>query len=242
MSIALDLIILLLALSVIVSDTKKGFVKSFMGLISTAVSMLLAYAFTPWLSAVFRGKLVLADIASGISSTLKSLTASEDGTFNLEKLFSSQTYFEIAERYGAKTEALQELISGQTAADAAAVDSLSDLIAAPTATLISNASAFLVLFIGFLLLLRLLTWLMDLVFRLPVLQTANTAFGFVFGLLSAFLLVWGLSVASAYLITALGTVDEARFGKDIIEGTYVVRFFSQNNLLGVLRNVLERSF
>jgi len=242
MSVALDVIILIVALTVIVADTKKGFVKSFMGLISTAVAMLLAYAFTPWLSAVFRGRLVLEDIATGISSTLKSLTASEDGTFNLEKLFSSETYFEIAQRYGAKTEELKEVISGKTAADAETVDSLSDLIAAPAATLISNALAFLVIFIGFLLLLRLLTYLMDLVFSLPVLHTANTALGFVFGFLSAFLLVWGLSVASAYLITALGTVDEARFGKDIIEGTYVVRFFSENHFLGFLRNVLERSF
>ena len=242
MSIALDVIVLALALSVIISDTKKGFVRSFMGLISTAVAMLLAYAFTPWLSALFRGRLVLTDIAAGISSTLKSLTASEDGTFNLEKLFSSETYLSIANRYGAKTEELQSVINGQTAADASAVDSLSDLIAAPAATLISNALAFIVLFIGFLLLLRLLTWLMDLAFKLPVLHTANTALGFIFGLLSAVLLLWGISVALSYLITALGTVDEARFGKDIIEGTYVVRFFSENHFLGFLRNVLERSF
>ena len=234
MHIAIDALIVLIAIFIIIADTKKGFIRSFMHLLSVIAAVLVAYAFTPVVGKFFRGQIVLSDLTSGISSTLRSLTSNGDGsTFNLEKLVAgdsaTDTFNTILNRFGASLKALTDMITGKTAASTGEVDALAEEITNPVATILSNILAFVVIFLAVLIVLRLLGWILDKAFTLPVLSTANRVFGFIFGVLVALVVVWALSIVSAHLVTALGAVNSTYFGPDVVDKTYVVKFFSTHN-------------
>ena len=74
----------------------------------------------------------------------------------------------------------------------------------------------------------LLTWILDLIFQLPVLKTANTFFGLIFGILAAILLAWVLSAMSVTLVRAMASVAPEYFSESVIENSVVLRFFSNN--------------
>ena len=235
----LDLVILTVFAVIVILDTKRGFIKAFLHMISSLVALVVAYAFTPLLGGFLRDKLIIGGIKSGIGSTLRSLVGTEAGTYNLEALFSNSFFTSIAERYGADMGALEQAAAGQTGVGADAVDAFAAKIAQPIAGVISNVIAFLVLFLGTLLLVRLATWILDLLAQLPVLESVNRFFGFLLGLVTALLVSWALSMALSFLMTALGAIDAERFGADVVEETILVRIFSKYNLLSMFRGIFQ---
>lgn len=85
--------------------------------------------------------------------------------------------------FGTDTDAVKEkyeslVQSGETQIAA----KLSDYIVEPAAETLSNALAMLAVFVAAILLLNLAVFLLDLVFKLPVLHFANKFGGFLFGL------------------------------------------------------------
>lgn len=239
MALILDLIILAVFLVIVILDTKRGFVKAFLHMISSIVALVVAYAFTPLVGGLIRDGWVIGGIKSGIASTLRSLVGTDAGTYNLEKLFSNSFFTSIAERYGADMAALQETAAGQTAADTSAVDLFAEKIAGPVAGVISNVLAFLILFIGTLLLVRLATFILDKLAQLPAVESVNRFFGFLLGLLTALIVAWALSMAVSFLMTALGALDAERFGAGVIEDTVLVRILSKYNLLAMFRGLFQ---
>ena len=74
MSFAIDAVILFSAIIIIWSGTRKGFVRSVMGLVSGIASLFVAYAYSPVLSEYIKDNYLIERITSGISETLRSLS------------------------------------------------------------------------------------------------------------------------------------------------------------------------
>ena len=104
---------------------------------------------------------------------------------------------------------------------------------------ISNCIAFILIFVTVFLLLVLLTAILDAVFHLPVLNGVTKAFGRIFGIAEALLFAWVISYVAAAGVRALGSVDPNTFGEQVVEKSYVMRFFLSFNLLRVIGNVLH---
>ena len=235
-ALLLDLTVVAVFLVTVILDTWRGFVKSFMHLASGIVSLLFAYAMTPRLGDWLFGYVVRSNIASGIATTLRGILP-DSGEATLETILNSPVFQEIAKRYHVTADSVAAGLNGSESAEEL-VAKLSDSIVAPVAGIISNAAAFLLLFVGAMVVLRLLTWLLDLVFRIPVLSGANRVLGFALGVLSALLVCWVLAEGIGYLVTALGPVSETYFGADVIEQTVIIRFFQTHHLLGSLTGLL----
>ncbi len=239
MALILDLIILAVFVLIVVIDAKRGFIKAFLHMIASVVALIVAYAFTPALGGLIRDGWIIGGIKSGIASTLRSLAETGSGSYNLESLLSNSFFGSIVERFGADGSVLRESAAGQTAADGSAVDALAEKIAEPVAGVISNVLAFLILFIGTILLIRLLTFILDRFAQLPAIEAVNRFFGFALGLVTALIVAWALSMAVSFLMTALGAVDAERFGSDVIEDTVLVKLFSKYNLLAMFRSLFS---
>ena len=248
LGIAVDLIIVAVGVITVMLAYRAGLVKSVMGLIRGIASFIAAYAFTPTLGKIIYDGFMLKSISSGLNTTIRSLSENGNGSYDLAEMYNTMiskndgTLADIVENYRVDTAALAKQCEGITEGTGAAVDKVCDFIAAPIADSISNAIAFIGIFIGVFVVLTLLTKLVDMVFRLPVLYDVNKVFGVIFGLIEATVLMVFISNAGAALLIALGSVDSSLFGLHVVENTVimknVMRIFPSVDLFGLIESLV----
>ncbi len=232
MNLILDGIILLICVTCVILGAKRGFIKSLMGSCTLIAALFVAYAFSPALTAHIEQQPFIRNISSSIADTIKSLSENEQGSYDLLRLFDEMpdAFRQIIDRYDADEERLTDALPDEPEAEEEDVHLLSELIAEPVARAISGVLAFLALFVGSVIVLKLLTWILDLIFQLPVLKTANSMLGFLFGVLSALLWAWVLSSLSVTLAKAMFSISPELFPEDLVEKTILVKLFSSFRL------------
>lgn len=106
-----------------------------------------------------------------------------------------------------------------------------------TASAIAGVISFVLLFIFFMVIVRLITWIFDRFCKLPVLKQANRLMGFglgvVIGLIWAQILSLLLFSFSELLVVSLGWLSEEAF-----EGSVVARWMFDNNLFRILMDLI----
>ncbi len=241
MSLAIDAIILFGAVIIIWRGAGRGFIKSIMGLITSVVSFIVAYAYTPVLSSVLKEKYFTDGITNGIFETLKSLALdTETDLFNLDRLAVDlpAPFVSILDRYNVNIDAFAEEIRGITGCGENTVYSYAQQIAAPTSQIIANCVSFLLLFFAAFIVLSILTWILNAIFKLPVLSQANSFLGLIFGAAEAILFSFVISVVLSALVSSLGSIDPNLFGKDVLADTRICRFLLDNNPIEEIRTLI----
>lgn len=241
MSLIFDGLLIILCVVIVVVETKRGFIKSVMNLGSHIAALFVAYAFTPKLAKLFCDKFFLEKISSGIRDTLKSLTENPSGqTYNLNKLFEDlpEPFTQILERYNVSLDSVSDKIKNVTDATEDAVNSLSDSISSGVANVLSSVAAFLVLFVGSIIVLKLVTLVLDSLFKLPVLSTANTTLGFLFGVVVALIVAFVFSLLSVKLIGAMNSISPELFNQSVIDNSILLKFFANYNIFGVISDII----
>jgi len=241
MNLIFDGIILVVCILSIVLGAKKGFIKSIMGMLSLVAALFVAYAFSPAVADIIERQPFVHEISESISDTLKSLSENESGSYDLDRLFGDMpdAFQQIIDRYDADANELAQTVPPVANSQESDVEALSRLISRPVVRAISNVLAFLGLFVGSLIVLKLLTWLLDLIFQLPVLKSANTVLGLIFGVISAVLLAWTISTLSLVLIRAMSSVSPDLFSETMVDNTFILKFFRDNNFAGIVQEFLS---
>ena len=245
MSFAIDAIILLTAVVIIWAGTSRGFIRSVMGLGCTVASLFAAYAYTPVLSNYFRTNFLLDKITSGIYETLKSLAFdTETDLYNLDRLAVDlpAPFTDILERYGIAVESFSDQLRGLTATTDDVVHEFAVQIAEPTDNVIAYDGSFILIFFAVYLVLSMITSLLDLIFKMPVLRGANMFFGFVFGAAEAVLVTFLLATLLSALVTALGAIDPSLFGADVVEDAKICTLLLEHNLLEIIADYFGIAF
>ena len=237
--ILIDVLILIICTIIIIRGVRAGFIKSVMGLLKGIVSFIAAYAFTPLLGSLIKEKMILPSLSGNIADTLGSLVRNSEGVESVTKLISEagDIVGGIMERYGVAPETVADAASSAPAKEAA-VKSAADAIASPVAGTISNCIAFVAIFALVFLVLVIVTHILDTVFHLPVLNTANKVLGLVFGILEALLFAYILSNIAGFAVKALASVDTRMFGQKVIDSSYVMRFFIKLDLFKLLSGLI----
>ena len=241
MHFVFDAIITALCIFIIVLSCKKGFIKSLTGLIKGVVSFIAAYAFTPMLASYVDEHFMLKRISSGIEKTISSLSGNGNGTFDLAGMFDKMdsSLKQIIDRYGADEDVISGMCRGNAAADGDTVSKLAKYIASPVSDTLSKALSFIAIFIAVFVALSLIAFLLNAVFKLPVLRSANKFLGLVFGVLEAFVLAVCLSNVLASLSVGLGSINSSLFGREVVENSVVMKFFSTVDLFGLIDSVIK---
>jgi len=241
MNLIFDGVILTAVILSVVLGTKRGFIKSVMGVCTLIAALFVAYAFSPLLSDYIERQPIIRSVSESITETIKSLSADNQGTYDLQRLFDDMpdAFRQIIDRYDADEKVLSEAVQPAPGADASRIDVLSELIAGPVTRAVSGVLAFLGLFVATVIVLKILTWLLDLIFRLPVLKTANTMLGFLFGAVAAIMWAWVLSSLSVTLIGAMSSISPDLFSKSLIDNTVLLKFFSTVHISDMLGLVIR---
>jgi len=234
LSLAIDAVILFAAVIIIWLGVRRGFIRSVMGLVTGIASTIAAYAYTPILAGYIRKNYLIENITNGIAETLRSLALdTETDLYNLDRLAADlpEPFTSILERYGIDVEAFIGQLRGLSACDEAVVDAFAAQIAAPTTTVLASVAAFVIIFCVVLFVLSLLTGLLDLIFTLPILRSANALLGFFLGAAEAVFIACLLASVLSVLAGSLGAVDPGLFGTDVVEDTIICKFVMEHNIL-----------
>ena len=240
MHIAIDLILVALAAFIIIRCWRRGLVKSVIGFVCNVVALVAAYALTPLVSDFLCSHVFLDRISSGIDSTVRSAASTPVGT-DVSTFLSKipETLAGTLEKFNVEGDSLKGFISGLKDTGDAAVEKVSDFIAKPTSQIISNTLAFILLFVVILIILRLLSKLIIVLFKAPVVSTVDRIAGLALGVVNALFILWVVSLVVNVALGALGPYIPTWFG-DTAEKSVIMKFFAKYNPISVISGVLEK--
>lgn len=240
MSFVLDGVLIAICIAVVVRSVRRGFVKTILSIAASIAAVLLAVVFTPNLSGFFYDKFVLSGISSGIAGTIASLAGNGDAA-GIADMFSKMpdALSGILRQYNVSEETVSAMLKSAEEGTGT-VQSVADTIAAPIASAISSALAFIAIFIVALIVLKIVIVIIDAIFKFPVLNTVNKVGGLALGIVLAVVVIFIYSAVAANLVGALGSVSPKLFGADVINGTIIVKFFSENNIFGIISDTVNR--
>lgn len=239
-SFSIDIILAAIAVIIIVAGWRKGVVKGILSLATSIVAAVVAYAFTPKLSALIYDNLILQKISSGIEQTVGSLAKSGDG-YDFGKLISEmpEVFSNVLTKYGVSAESVEKLNSQMTETGEAALEKVSNFIASPVATVISNVISFILIFIVALIVLKLCAKIITAIFKAPILKNADRFAGLIFGIVNAAVVLWILSLVVSHGVSALGSVAPDWFGDKVVDNSLILKTFSHFNPLKVIDGVIS---
>ena len=239
-ALIVDLVFLAIFLIIIVTNTIRGFVKAFMKMGSSIVSVLVAGAFSGKLGAFFHERFVgawidgkIADIVlsalpasdvapEGVTVTINNLLSAMTGKFSVLLSLAGVNVADLSGTYGSLP-ATEENIT-----------LMSSHIGENISMMLSKGLGFIAIFSACLLLFALITALLNAMTQLPVIKTANRILGLLFGVIYA--LIIG-SVGSLILTKAIEIIyafDDTIEILHLVEGSKVLQFFSKYNFVSLL--------
>jgi uncharacterized membrane protein required for colicin V production len=195
MKFLIDLVLLLIIIGFTVVGFRKGFVKMALAFFKNIIAFLAAYIFcTPfaqWLKEQFfmeKAKLAIerkvADFLGANSATGSDIAPLLDSEHS--------GFASFIEKMGIDVDTINALYRNS---DGSISEAVSEYIAEPCVTALSTALAFILIFIGTLILLKIASALLGLVTKLPIIKGTNRLLGALLGII--------LGVFWAFVATAL---------------------------------------
>ena len=239
-ALIIDLVFFAAFLVIIIVNTVRGFVKAFMKLGSSIVSVILAGIFSGKLGQVFHDWFMadwlnekianitlsampsLEGVPDGFTVTINDLLTAMTGKFSLLLSIAGVNMAELSGSYGSlpATEENVLLMSAHIG------DNLSMILA--------KGLAFIVIFLASLLLFALVTSLLNAATELPVIKTANRILGFIFGVLSALIIGSIGSFVVTKAIEIISVFSETVSALHIAEDSMALRLFDKYNLVSLI--------
>lgn len=237
MSLAIDVLLILICILIIGVSTKRGFFRTLMALVSKVVAIICAFTFTPRLAELIKTRYLLDPVANSIADTLKSLAHVENGKYDIAKLFSDmpQTLSSILSRYNVDQTTVNSMVSDAQGKGEEAITAISKTISGPIVDIISKTLAFIGIYLLVVLALALLTTAINAFFELPVLSQANTLGGFALGVVMAAIVMIIYAAVATRLLPALSSISPQMFGEDVLEKTILVRYISELDVVGLIK-------
>lgn len=203
MGILIDIILVVTVVLSVWSGVKRGFIRSVMNIITFAAALLCGWYFYPPLAVVYHNKFLLGKFTENIYNSINSIISAGIESIDLSRLFADkpEAFLEITRRYNIDIGILEKYFNEQlTKGSSDLTADVAARMAAPVANGLSQILAFLSVFFGVVILLKIVTLILDLIFKLPVLNAFNRISGFILGAVCGLAYAW---IISAVLTSAM---------------------------------------
>lgn len=217
--IILDVIFVAVAAIIIIVSAKRGFIANLIRSARWILSVVLAYFLGTHLGRLFFNWFMHGAVRGAVYGRVEALYLEAEASFGAEKITELIPSFLLNEEMKARLAAAEG--SGEEL-----VNTFTDLIATPIATLFANILGYIAVFVLSVIGLWFLVKIVDgLTEKIKLLDRVNTMLGF----------VWGLVLALMLLLMA-SSIVKLFFGNDpLYLNSWVVRFFGDSFLLQILR-------
>ncbi|MDY5940039.1 MAG: CvpA family protein [Eubacteriales bacterium] len=225
----IDIIFALTAIIIIVVSTRRGFIRNIMRIVSFVLSIIIAATFCKTVAGIISSRWLDAKVSGIVGEQIASLSQKEGGeSYDLERLFDTEQsdFMKLLQRFGADVDQIAEDYGAITAGTEETVRELSERISHSITDVLSRVLAFLGLFLASILVLSLISWLLGLVARLPVLKQLNGFLGFLCGVILAAGFLFVFSTVGLYLFEQLHAVFPDSIPESIAEDSFALKHFS----------------
>ena len=242
MTIAIDVILLLSAVIVILLSFYRGFIRSFFGWFKSLMAFGIAYFFAPYAGVWLCDHSFYPAIYQTVYNSIDNLASNGSGIMDAQSVVAELPPFlsELLRALGITQEQLESQFAGRLL-DEQTMQELSIEVAYPIAKFASNAVCYVGIFILSLLVLSLLAFVLDKVFRVPVLFQINRGLGLLFGVFAAVLNMLILSSIITIVLYFAGAASPELSAEVLCEKTYIYRFFYRTDLIERLMHMLTGS-
>lgn len=224
-AIVIDVILVLLVVLCCADGYRKGFAHSFLGLAGFIIALVVAALFSQAVSGWIKDQFVEDAVENVIE---ENITAAFDESGSLEageKLFAAVDRFIFGT--GQDPQPYVDQIEQQ---GSGAIASVSAELARAVSAPLCDTLAFLLLFLAALIAIKILTAILDGIFKLPLLKQANKLAGLLFGAVAGGLYAMLLSRILISLLPWLASTAGGIFSENLVEKTVVLKFFGAFNL------------
>lgn len=224
MHLAVDIILLSVLVFTVIGGYRKGLIKTAFGFVGIFLALWIASTFSSGLGTALDDAFVHSAVEETITSNLTD--AFEDG--------GADNVAELISEYAPNKEVEQRLIEIYTQRGKESIETISDELTDKVSLSISTAVAFIGLFIIAYIAIKLLSFILDKFFRLPILNTANRWLGLVVGAFTAILLLMVISRSFESILPWLSKSYPHIFHADLSNETVLYGFFCKYNLFSAL--------
>ncbi len=234
MSALLDIIIIVIIGVSVFLAAKRGFIKTLLGGASFILAIIISIAFLDPLKGSFVNSSMAESAKNSISDAVAGLVSSDSDSYDPALLENNAAFIKMMSVFGIDEEELSQKWDEWRHQNTESLrSSLEEYIAEPVVDAVATATAFIVLFAGTLILLKLVTFLLDRFAKLPVLKQANTFLGVILGVIMAVLYVY-LFVAVVNILLPFGReLGWGIFQNVRTEDTLLFGWFADNNLFNL---------
>lgn len=226
MNIILDLAVVgILAFKVIVGY-KKGFIKGLMGFVSGILALAIAFFVSPTVAGVLDNSLVRPAIASSVEEKIVSMNPG-DGDL-MEFLYEAPEELKAyCSGIGVDMNQLDTYLpaEGMEGDNVTVLSSVSNALAAPLSNMISSVLSYILVYIAALLLLKLVTNMLDGLFKLPILRIPNQILGAAVGLITGVITCFVICSVVGLVLPYLAQGENPLFANVTADKTLLFRFF-----------------
>jgi len=230
-SLTIDIILGLIILVTVIRNAIRGFIKSLIIMMKSALAIFLAYLLNAPLAKGFSAWF-MGDLAHGWVSDIMLSTAHKDGGYALYEIFDGipEWFVKVTMSNGIEKERVQYYFVDENLASEAIVKEFSHPVGEALSMLISRIIAFIVIFIVVEIILIFVGKLLDRLSDAPIWKGLNIILGGLMGAIISAAIVWFLSMCIIWVIDFGANYYPDVFTHEVVENTVILELFGEYNL------------
>ena len=237
MNAILDIIIVIIAVVTIYFAVKNGFVKTLLSASSFLLAVIITVVLLSPVKTAFMNTSAADNLRTRVESSIDEILV-KNGIEDVEQLVekdSPSDFTQLLNKVGiGENELSTQFKQWKTEAGVDLRERLIDYLAEPVVNTVVTVAAVALLFFGSLILLKIATYVLDKVFTLPVLKTANKLLGVLLGVLLAIVRIYLFCIIIKLLLPYGQTLDIGMLSAINPEGTLLFRLFYDFNIFSFL--------
>ena len=227
MNIILDLIVVGILVATVIIGFKRGFIKSLMGLVSGILALVIAFLFSPALARVVDDHLIRPVMVSAVEEKIVSSDPTDGDLLDFLKN-APEDLNQFFSSIGVDLSRLDSYLpegEEQEGEGEGVLTTVSESLAAPLSNMISTVIAFVVVYLTALILLKIVTALLDGLFKLPILRIPNKLLGAAIGALTGVITCFVICSVVGLVLPYLAEGENTLFSNVTADKTLLFRYF-----------------
>lgn len=230
-SLTIDIILGLIILVTVIRNAIRGFIKSLIVMMKSALAIFLAYLFNAPLARGISAWL-FEDMSRGWVNSIMLSTEHKSGGYALYQIFDGipEWFVNVTMSNGIEQEKVNYYFVEKNLASSEIVEEFSYPLGSALSMLISRIIAFVVLFIVIEIILIFVGKLLNRLSDAPIWKGINILLGALMGAMISAAIVWFLSMCIIWVIDFGANYYPNVFTHEIVENTVILEFFGEYNL------------
>lgn len=231
MGLLIDLILILIFAFTVIFYTYKGFIKSCFGLCKYIIAFALSYLFAPTLSKMIFNSFMYDNINESVYKWMSDILSNAESQLNIQDFINEFPEFitKLLEHIGVSLSSYAESY-GNAPLTEETLKNISTWVSNPIAEFLSMALAYVSIFILSVIILTVLVFILDKIFKLPVLKQLNKTLGCIFGIICAIINVMAACAVITIILNIVGVKNPECIPELIEEKTLVFQFINNINI------------